>query len=248
MRSYVISTLVVSMVLAAAPPIWGQGLENVDTVVIDPGHGGANEGAFGVAGVFERFLTLDLAYRLRQHLAQQFPDLQVELTRMADVDVELGARMHFANVAEADVFVSIHFNSSDNRRAHGIEVFYLASDSGEIDDMIDETSVVGPSDAVSTAILHDLLGDFQQQQSARLAQIMLESLVTATDAMDRGVRQADFAVLRGARMPAVVIELGFLSHPDEGYGLVERTYTDTMVQAIADGIAAFDAAWGEPLP
>ena len=234
--------------MAFAPSSFGQSLENIDLVVIDPGHGGTNEGAFGVAGVFERFLTLDLAYRLRQHLAQQYPDLRVELTRMADVDVELSERTYFANVSEADVLLSIHFNSSDNRRAHGIEVFYLASSSGEIDDTIDETSVVEPTNSVSTAILHDLLGDFQQQHSAQLAHVMLQSLVAATNATDRGVRQADFAVLRGAHMPAVVIELGFLSHPDEGYELVENAYTDTMVEAIADGIAVFDGGWGEPLP
>ena len=216
-------------------------LATIRTVVLDPGHGGSNEGAVGVAGIYERFITLDTAQALQERLTTQFPDLRVILTRTEDVDVGLSERTHLANVRDADVFISIHYNSTVNPEAHGLEVFYLASEEPYPPvPLADEDTVEGPATGTVESILLDLERDRLHQQSAALAAALHQPLVEHTGAFDRGVRQAQFRVLRGALMPAVVVEIGFLSHPEEGLRVLESSYTERIVDALIEGLVAYD--------
>ena len=216
-------------------------LATIRTVVLDPGHGGSNEGAVGVAGVYERFITLHTAQALQERLTTQFPDLRVILTRTDDVDVGLSERTHLANLYEADVFVSLHYNSAVNPEAHGVEVFYLASEEPHpLEPLAEEQTIHGPGGATVQSILLDLERDRLHGQSAGLAEALHLSLIAHTSAFDRGVRQNQFRVLRGALMPAVVVELGFLSHPEEGLRVLESSYTGAIVDALTAGLIAFD--------
>lgn len=228
---------------AAADPSDGSGLSQLTRVVIDPGHGGSNEGAVGVQGIYERFLTLAMAKLIRSELLARHPSLEVLQTRGSDVDVPLGERTHFANRAEADLFISLHYNAAANSEANGIEVYYLsAGDSGPPEELAaDAAPLQGPSGVVVASILRDLEASAVNRRSARLAELVQERLVRRSRATDRGVRQARYRVLRGAHMPAIVVELGFLTHPREGRRVFEPDYARRLAQGLVEGIEAYDA-------
>lgn len=215
-------------------------LFRVRTIVLDPGHGGSNEGAVGVAGIFERFLTLQTAFALRRALLERYDDVTVLLTRERDEDLGLSERAHYANLFEADLFISLHFNAAVNADAVGIEVYFLASEEPTEPEPLDGP-VAEPGGAVVASILGDLERTRLHAESATLAELVHAELIGASGAVDRGVRQAQFRVLRGAEMPAVVVELGFLTHPDEGVRLLDETYRDQLVEALVEGVGAFDA-------
>jgi N-acetylmuramoyl-L-alanine amidase len=228
---------------AGADPSDGSDLSQVARVVIDPGHGGCNEGAVGVEGIYERFLTLAMAKLIRSELEARHPTLEVLQTRDGDVDVGLGERTHFANRVEADLFISLHFNAAANPRANGIEVYYLSAEDSAppADPAAAEAPLQGPSGAVVASILRDLEASAVNRRSARLAELVQERLVRRSGATDRGVRQARYRVLRGAQMPAIVVELGFLTHEREGRRVFEPDYARRLITGLVEGIEAYDA-------
>jgi N-acetylmuramoyl-L-alanine amidase len=228
-----------ALVLPAAP-VAAEELFRVRTIVLDPGHGGSNEGAVGVAGIYERFLTLQTAFALRRALTERYDDVTVLLTRERDEDLGLSERAHYANLFEADVFISLHYNAAVNADAAGIEVYFLAAEEPTEPDPL-EGPVAEPGGAIVASILGDLEQTRLHSESATLAELVHAELIGASGAADRGVRQAQFRVLRGAEMPAVVVELGFLTHPEEGVRLLDETYRDQLVEALVEGVAAFDA-------
>jgi N-acetylmuramoyl-L-alanine amidase len=215
-------------------------LRTLRTIVLDPGHGGSNDGAFGVAGIFERFLTLETAFELRRELGRQLPDLNVILTREGDFDIGLSERTHVANLHDADLFISIHYNAAENLHAQGIEVFFLSTDRAA-DLETPGLAVAGPSGAVVASILRDLGESRDHRLSADLARDLLNGLIETSGAVNRGVRQASFRVLRGAHMPAVVVELGFLTNDDEGIRALDPEYRHLLVQGLVDGIREYAA-------
>jgi N-acetylmuramoyl-L-alanine amidase len=220
--------------------------------VIDPGHGGDQEGAVSPAGVREKELTLQIARRVAARLKRM--GAKPVLTRTADASVPLAARAALANAIRADLFVSIHLNSmptAEARRAsHGIETYFLSADASDASatavaarenaDRLAGEPELDPSDPVA-AILSDLEDTAALQQSSRLAYAVQERLVGALGAEDRGVKQAPFYVLAGARMPAVLLEVGFISHPAEGDRLRGAAYQEQVAGAIVEGIAAYRA-------
>ena len=218
-------------------------------VVIDPGHGGAQEGAISPDGQLEKAVSLDVARRLKAALEHAGAD--VLLTREQDVLLALADRVTFANRSKPDVFVSLHLNSMPTRRLRakleGVQTFFLsASASGEDARRVAETenadsAGVGapqPTDTLAF-ILSDLRRSESHADSARLAYAIHSRLVAASGGSDHGVQQAPFYVLTGVEAPAVLVEFGFISHPEECRKLARPEYRDRIAQAIADGVLAF---------
>jgi len=217
--------------------------------VVDPGHGGDKDGAVSAEGVREKDLTLQIARRLKKLLEKA--GARVVLTRDADGAVALPQRAALANAEKADVFVSIHLNAMPGparQRAHGVETYFLSADASDASatavaarenaDRLAGEPEVDRSDAVA-GILADLEDTENLAESSRLAYALHESVVRAAGSEDRGVKQAPFYVLAGARMPAVLVELGFLSHPREGRRLRTASYQEALARGLAEGIAAW---------
>jgi N-acetylmuramoyl-L-alanine amidase len=215
-------------------------------VALDPGHGGLATGAIGPAGVYEKHVALSLALRVRD-LLQGRPGLEVLLTRETDVDLDLPDRPARAAAAGADAFVSLHLNASTAPEARGIETFFLGPASDPAADALARTEnaeAVTPvpvdDDPAVASIVSDLRRNGNLAWSARLAEALYARLVGAIpETPSRKVRQGNFAVLRRAGMPAVVVEMGFLTHPQEGLRLVTPAYQDRLARAVAAGIEAF---------
>ncbi len=218
-------------------------------VVLDPGHGGEKDGAITVDGKREKDLVLEIARLLRKRLERQ--GARVVLTRSGDESVELARRAAMANAEKADLFISIHLNSApgtSGTRARGVETYFLSADATDASatavaarenaDRLAGEPELDPADVVG-GILADLEDQANLSESSRLAQAIHGALVKGTRAPDRGVKQAPFYVLAGARMPAVLVELGFVSHPVEGRDLARSSRQDAIAGAIAAGVAAW---------
>jgi N-acetylmuramoyl-L-alanine amidase len=215
-------------------------------VVLDPGHGGEKEGALSVDGRREKDITLQIARLLRKRLEKQ--GARVVLTRYGDDSVDLPRRAAIANAEEADLFVSIHLNSAPGgpgSPARGIETYFLSADATDAAasavaarENADRVRGGGATDAIG-GILEDLEDQANLAESSRLAQSIHGALVRGTRSPDRGVKQAPFHVLAGARMAAVLLELGFVSHPVEGKDLARPARQEAIANAIAAGIAAW---------
>ncbi|HZX43834.1 MAG TPA: N-acetylmuramoyl-L-alanine amidase [Myxococcaceae bacterium] len=218
-------------------------------VVLDPGHGGAQEGAIGPDGQLEKALSLDVARRLKAALERE--GVEVLLTREQDVMLALADRVTFANQARPDVFVSLHLNSMPTSRLRarleGVQTFFLsASASGEDARRVAElenADSAGAGAPLPTDTLAFILSDLRRSEahadSARLAYAIHSRLVAAAGGSDHGVQQAPFYVLTGVEAPAVLVEFGFISHPEESRKLARPEYRDRIAQAIADGLRAF---------
>jgi N-acetylmuramoyl-L-alanine amidase len=238
-------SLVVAGVLLAAP------LQAVAfTVALDPGHGGEKEGASSPAGVKEKEVALAVAKRLAA-LLEKTPDVKVVFTRESDVNVELPDRTKAANAAKADVLLSIHCNSMPTREARrataGIETYFLSADATDADAQAlaeaENADVAGsaeatPADPISD-ILHDLSRTEAHADSKPLAVAIQSALVKGLRARDRGVRQAPFIVLLGAEMPAVLAEIGFISHPAEGRHLADAEYQEKVAVSLRDALLSY---------
>src|SRR6516164_9049621 len=218
-------------------------------VVVDPGHGGAQEGAISPEGQLEKTVSLDVARRLKAVLERE--GVEVLLTREQDVLLALADRVTFANQAKPDAFVSLHLNSMPTRRLRakleGVQTFFLsASASGEDARRVAElenadsagAGAPEPTDTLAF-ILADLRRTEAHADSARLAYAIHPRLVAASGGSDHGVQQAPFFVLTGVEAPAVLVEFGFISHPEESKKLGRPEYREQLARAIADGVKAF---------
>jgi N-acetylmuramoyl-L-alanine amidase len=219
-------------------------------VVVDPGHGGDQDGAEGPGGIKEKEIALQIARRVRTHLASII-GARVVLTRDSDVGLHLSDRVSLANGQAPDLFISIHANSMPTRRLRerirGVETFFLsASASGaEAASTADRENAEGPapqgrpgSDTLAF-ILADLARAEAHAHSSRLAYAVHHRLVVATGVDDHGVHQAPFYVLNGLQAPAILIEVGYISHPEEGRKLADEAYQDALGRAIAEGVKDF---------
>jgi N-acetylmuramoyl-L-alanine amidase len=226
------------------------GARRLRRIVIDPGHGGSDPGARGPGGLAESHVTLDVARRLADHVVGTLGS-EVMLTRDADEYVPLPARAARANAAGADLFVSIHCNSSENPASRGVATYVLDTTGDAIANRVAarENGAFGgdgPLDPQVLRILADLRLVGQGSRSVALAEKIQRSIVATLrprypDVVDLGVHPARFHVLVGARMPAVLVELSFLSNPVEGARLRDPAYLDALARAIAAAIGQ----WGE---
>jgi N-acetylmuramoyl-L-alanine amidase len=221
----------------------------VRTVVLDPGHGGAEEGARGPAGLFEKDATLALAKTVQEVLARR--GYRAVLTRSSDTGVGLEDRAASANAAKADVFVSLHANASRVPTAHGTEVYYLSLDASDRAAALlaESENRAGDSPAPTAernAAARDLdliLWDLAQNQhlaaSARLAEIIQADFNRLLGVTTRGVKQAPLRVLIGVNAPAVLVEVAFITNPDEERKLGAEEFRRQTAETLAGSLDAF---------
>lgn len=189
-------------------------------VVLDPGHGGHDTGAKGRRGIEEKRVVLDLARRVRAKLVNA--GVRVYMTRESDRFVELDERARLAERWIADLFVSIHLNSAANPAAAGVETYVLAA-AGYESTAGGLSNLTQPGNRFEAA---NGIAAFQIQRA------MLQRL----GATDRGVRRSRFLVLRNAPCPAVLVECGFVSNPDEEAKLLREDYREAIAESLARGI------------
>lgn len=187
-------------------------------VVIDPGHGGMDEGARG-AGLHEKAVALDVALRVEECLQKE--GVAVVLTRRTDVRMRLRERMAIANGFENPILLSIHFNQSPLRSASGVEIFYAPRNSSP------EWMWAGFFNAPEAQATVD---------SRELAGFVGRSLEARTGATHRGIHQRALFLVQHARGPAVLVEGGFLSHPQESQRLGRPEYRQVLAEALAEGV------------
>lgn len=214
----------------------------VRTIVIDPGHGGAETGAVGPGGTTEKELALTVSRSLKRLIERRMP-VQVVLTRTQDEDLPLETRTAIANQNRADLFVSIHFNSYYGRKATGAETYFL---SREASDQVAAAAAAAENRSNEASpesdlelILWDLAQTFHLAESQRFANLVQEELNLTLGLRDRGVKQAPFRVLMGAKMAAVLVELGFISNPAEETRLKSPIYQAELVDSLFRAIRRF---------
>ncbi|MEO8275330.1 MAG: N-acetylmuramoyl-L-alanine amidase [Thermoanaerobaculia bacterium] len=220
----------------------------VHRIVIDPGHGGTDEGTKTPVGLTEKILTLDIGQRLALLLMQAGFD--VRMTRDTDSKLFLRDRVRFANQAHADLFVSIHVNwFKDGRANRGIETYYLGpSDDPFVTELASaENRESGYGLADVRKLLDGIYSDLRQQESRRLAAAVQQRLLSTVrevshDVRDRGVRSAPFIVLVETDMPAILAEVASLSSPEEARLLAQADYRERLARALFDGIRAYSQA------
>lgn len=219
----------------------------VRLVVVDPGHGGSETGAAGPGGLWEKDLTLKLARQLQAELRRD-PGLRAVLTRQDDSQVDLLKRAKLANDLQADLFISIHANASEVVGAAGFETFFLSLEATD-----DEAGKLAALENVTLNLkaapdprLNDLeliLGDMAQSEhlaeSELFASLVQERLSRVMQTENRGVKQAPFRVLMQAAMPAVLVEVGFLSNLSEARSITRPETQAKIVQALAASVFAF---------
>lgn len=221
-------------------------------VVIDPGHGGdglKHEGARGPRRLQEKTVALAVAKKLKVLLEAE--GASAILTREDDVDVSFSARAAIANEADADLFLSIHCNSmetaADRKITSGVETYFLSPDPTDAEaKLLAELENGGPaalpkpksSDPVQ-GLLADLALGQARNDSAQLAEFVQRTMVRSLKTTSRGVRQAPFVVLSALKMPAVLAEIGFISHPREGRKLAKSEYQHRIASALAEGVKQY---------
>lgn len=217
---------------------------SVSRIVIDPGHGGHDPGTLA-KGLNEADLTLDVALRLEK-LLQKDPGVEVVLTRRTDVFIPLEERTAIANRHNADLFLSIHANSSKNAEANGIETFYLSFASSP-----DAEAVAARENSASEREMHQLPDIIKAialnnklDESRDLATMVQDALVgslrkTNKDVRSRGVKKAPFVVLIGAQMPSVLAEISFLTNKQELQLLKTTAYKDRIAKSLYDAVVKY---------
>jgi N-acetylmuramoyl-L-alanine amidase len=233
-----------------APRAPGGSTSTLRTLVLDAGHGGHDPGATGPAGLMEKDLVLDVTRRVATLVEAHLPGIRVLLSRKGDYFVPLRERTSFANRERAELFVSIHANAHREAASEGVETYFLSSeatDNAARQVAAAENSVIrlerpsgrGSRGDVVKAILWDLAQSEFQQESSRLAEVVQDSMTQTLKIPNRGVKQAGFYVLGGAAMPAILVEIGFVTNPKEERKLKDSKYRDEIAQAIFAGIAGY---------
>jgi N-acetylmuramoyl-L-alanine amidase len=231
-----------------------QQVDPLRVIVLDAGHGGHDPGAIGPSGLSEKDVVLDVTRRVAR-LVEERLGLKVLLSRDSDYFVPLRDRTSFANRERADLFVSIHANAHRESASEGVEIYFLSSeatDSGARQVAALENAVVQLEKPaarnrvdVVKSILWDLAQSEFQFESSRLAEVVLDSMTRALRIPNRGVKQAGFYVLGGAAMPAVLIEVGFVTNPREERKLKDGRYRDDLARAIFEGLAEYKRHWDQ---
>ena len=221
-------------------------VEQIKKIIIDPGHGGKDPGAIGRTGLKEKDVNLDIAKRIRKLLMQR--DIEVIMTRETDEFVSLAERSRIANSKDVDLFISIHANANRVRRVHGFEIYYL---SGKVDDSsrafltaknidpdIKDASFFQPTLDIK-ATLWDLIFTQNRAESIELAHYICHLVNDNLDIKVSGLKNACFQVLKKTRMPAILIEVGYLSNSYEERMLNNSFYRQQIAEAIASGIEGY---------
>jgi len=238
-------------VQAAAPTADGQrslvralGLK-ISRIVIDAGHGGHDSGTLGPDGIQEKDVVLDVALRLGKLLHQRL-GAEIIYTRDDDTFIPLETRTAIANKAQADLFLSIHANSSSDSSARGVEVYYLnftsSPDALEVaarENAVGNQSIHQLSDLVKKITLKDKI-DESREFATDVDQSLYAGLQQGNRGLkDRGVKKAPFVVLIGANMPSILAEISFLTNPDDARKLQTGEYRQRIAESIARGVEQY---------
>ena len=218
----------------------------IGRIVIDAGHGGHDTGTIGPTGLMEKDLCLDVALRLGKIIQQRLPGADVVYTRSDDTFIPLEERTHIANEQKADLFISIHANSSHDHDARGIETYYL-----NLKGSAEAMEVAARENATANESVHDLEDLVKRiarsekiDESKEFASDIQESLAKRIQknykpVKDRGVRKAPFVVLIGADMPSVLTEISFLSNPADEQLLKKPEHRQRVAEGIYQGVASY---------
>ena len=218
----------------------------IGRIVIDAGHGGHDTGTIGPTGLMEKDLCLDVALRLGKIIQQKLPGADIIYTRSDDTFIPLEERTHIANESQADLFISIHANSSPDHGARGVETYYL-----NLKGSPEAMEVAARENAVSQEGIHDLEDLVKQiartekiDESKELAEDVQDSLAkrmqkTAKPVKNRGVRKAPFVVLIGANMPSILTEISFLSNASDEQLLKKPEHRQRVAEGLYQGVAEY---------
>ena len=246
MRARSLTTILIFLFVA-----WGHAVQAY-TLVIDPGHGGKDPGAVGKRS-YEKNLNLTLAKKVGEKISSQYADVKVVYTRSDDTFVPLQQRADIANSNHADLFLSIHTNSSESKEPKGLETFILGTDKMEknLDVAMRENAVMMlesdyktryqgfDPNSIDSYIMFELMQNSYLDQSLQFATLVQQECVKRLQRYDRGVRQAAFWVLLKTACPSILFEMGFVSSPEEERVLLQDDEMDKMAQAIADAFGAY---------
>jgi N-acetylmuramoyl-L-alanine amidase len=217
----------------------------VGRIVIDAGHGGHDSGTLGPGGIQEKDVVLDVALRVGKLLHQRL-GAEIVYTRSDDTFIPLETRTAIANRAQADLFLSIHGNSSPEPSARGVETYYLnftsdpdALDTAARENAVSTQSVHQLSDLVRKITLKDKI-DESREFAADVDQGLYAGLRSGNPGLkDRGVKKAPFVVLIGAQMPSILAEISFLTNPDDAEQLREGAYRQRIAEALDTGVERY---------
>lgn len=224
-------------------------------IIIDPGHGGSDFGAV-YSSIKESDLVLSFSQKLKHHLSSR-TDLTTHLTRQQDINVGLSERIQNAHENKGQIFISIHANAIANKKVRGIELFFknsvnfnedkaalIEKENQIVMEELDQLALTDPSKkAELNFIVEDLKKQGQQNNSYLFNKKLKENLHTQLDSNTNiSIKQAPFYVVSKSTMPSVLIELGFLSHPQESLNLKNSNYQNKLIQAISNSIIQYSNA------
>jgi N-acetylmuramoyl-L-alanine amidase len=227
----------------------------INRIAIDPGHGGNDTGTMGPHGLLEKDLCLDVGLRLGELIRQNLPGTEVVYTRKDDRHVSLEERTAIANEANADLFLSIHANSSDSRQTRGVETFYLSLATSR-----ESSALASRENALAESSLHNLpdmirkiAGNEKLTESRQFAVNVQDALakqlqLVSRQETNRGVKQAPFVVLTGANMPAVLSEISFVSNANDESLLLEGSQRQRIAEGLYRGVVSYLNSEAGPLP
>jgi N-acetylmuramoyl-L-alanine amidase len=216
-------------------------------IVVDPGHGGKDQGAQGYHGALEKEICLKVAKQVRREIERysktQGVPIEIKLSRDGDDFIPLRERAKLANTWGADLFVSVHANSSPVPKAKGFEVYFLSPEATDEQASklarLENQAPPAPVSAQVISILSDATTQYHVAESSQLAETMFSSVSQKIASNGRGVRQAPFTVLHGTNMPAVLVEIGYVTNLEESKNLMKDSYLKKVASAITGGIVEF---------
>ena len=226
------------------------------TVVLDAGHGGKDPGTIGSKSTNrEKDIVLNVVKEIGRLISTNQPDIKVVYTRSTDVFVELGRRAEIANNAKADLCVSVHVNSvakGGSSSVYGVQSYSLTLSTADVNMEVEkrENSVIHLessgaqskykyNDSSEAKIMWELMQDTDLKESVSFAKMAQNEMVTNGGRSNKGVRQANFAVLRLTYMPSVLLEIGFISNPSEEEFLMSKAGQNTIAKCIYNAIVKY---------
>jgi N-acetylmuramoyl-L-alanine amidase len=261
---YYSALLLVAAGVGAAPSVQSAGsdapktmLEHVHRVVIDPGHGGGNNGCLGIDGTYEKTVVLKIAKRVERILLAETNAVPL-LTRRTDKFLGLGERSRLANKWKGDIFLSLHLNADAYGSGFGLETWFLGAEAADAE----ARRLVEQEEAKyrheehhaheGTDMVKRILRDATHRQAQAHSQVLAIDIANGmretTKRKLRGVKQAPFGVLKAAQMPAIVVEAGFFTHAKEGWTLLATEQQEKIARGIVEGIIAYDKRIGGTNP
>jgi N-acetylmuramoyl-L-alanine amidase len=227
------------------------GAADIDAIIIDAGHGGSDPGGIGYGGVKEKDIVLDVALELKREIMKRYRQKEIVVTRDSDTFVSLEGRGGIANGVSPDrnaVFISIHANASFEKGTYGFETYFLsldpasedARDVARMENAVFTKEIESYSDNIQR-IMNRIVDVEYRRESVKLAEAIQRRLSGSigNSSNDRGIKSAFFYVLKAAKMPSVLVEIGFVTNKDESERLLQPDYRKRIARGIAEGLDDF---------